>query len=891
MKKQLISLILGLTPSFYFSQIVTTYYDSSYSSNIIKTDMEIDSYDNIWIGYDGAGLGVFDGVNWDYFNKANSPIISNYINDIYIYDDIIFIATDSGISIKYQGYWESYNIQNGLLAENIYSVLFDGTNMYAIEDDTTLSVYNGSNWTHIALPVAFYTTASRPILFKTSTDTLYLSCRRLYKLSGMNIVQVGPMNNDTLYSIRSIVEDNSQNLWVGAYSGMYIINGNTIKTFEDIFPIPFNRPERIELMTKNQNGNIIFSHEKTSTSSNFYEVFSIDSQKISINVDFENISYRNNLRFDNQDKLWFAPSKECLYILDFSNYDNFGKGLTIDNAKYLDVNMVKAGYMNRGTFFWDKTGSPLYEVPKGSGKNSLFASGFWIGGIDPAGEMRIAANRYQNQNELYMQTNDSAFHGDDFFPGPLDTINASIDTSDARLYDKIWKIDCEMINEFIANFVCGNVTNGTYKIPNNIKTWPAHGNGNMSHNLAPFVDINQDGEYNPYNGDYPELKGDQMLYWIFNDCMTNHGNTGSKKMGLEVHATAYSYSFDNPPDDSIDMVNYQTFIDFEIINRSDTTYQDVYAGIWSDGDLGYYDDDYIGSHVKSNSFYFYNDIWDGDGNGNSYGEHPPVQTITFLSGPKANIDGVDNDHDYIVDEVDEELLLSRFIYFYNSGYTNPMGDPLYFNDYYNILRGKWRDSTSLTYDSTGYGGIIETSYLFPGSSDPMGWGTSGVIMPPWSELTENNCSGDRRGVGSSGPNELAPDDTLHLTVMFGWFRDTTIQILGIEPYEDEIEIVRNWYYNNNFPSTCSLINNVPQVKNERKDLSVYPNPTYNEINISGIELDKIERIEILDIAGKRMMIFNSKQKIDVKNLDNGVYILRIHNTDNSNINDIKIIKL
>jgi hypothetical protein len=44
-----------------------------------------------------------------------------------------------------------------------------------------------------------------------------------------------------------------------------------------------------------------------------------------------------------------------------------------------------------------------------------------------------------------------------------------------------------------------------YTIPKFILEWPAHGNlaNKEDYYLAPFYDYNGDGNYNPYDGDYP----------------------------------------------------------------------------------------------------------------------------------------------------------------------------------------------------------------------------------------------------------------------------------------------------------------------------------------------------------------------------------------------------
>jgi hypothetical protein len=84
-------------------------------------------------------------------------------------------------------------------------------------------------------------------------------------------------------------------------------------------------------------------------------------------------------------------------------------------------------------------------------------------------------------------------------------------------YDKIWKVSYTDINNFITAFNSGSVV-----ATPDMLTWPAHGSGNNSRNLAPFVDYNGDGIYNPNDGDYPKIKGDQTLYFIFNDKLAAH---------------------------------------------------------------------------------------------------------------------------------------------------------------------------------------------------------------------------------------------------------------------------------------------------------------------------------------------------------------------------------
>lgn len=77
------------------------------------------------------------------------------------------------------------------------------------------------------------------------------------------------------------------------------------------------------------------------------------------------------------------------------------------NAYYdfLDGNQVNAQMHNGPDHFWDFVQNASYEVPKGSGKHSAFASSLWIGGLDESNSLHVAANTYRQV-------------GIDFYAGP-----------------------------------------------------------------------------------------------------------------------------------------------------------------------------------------------------------------------------------------------------------------------------------------------------------------------------------------------------------------------------------------------------------------------------------------------------------------------------------------
>ena len=100
--------------------------------------------------------------------------------------------------------------------------------------------------------------------------------------------------------------------------------------------------------------------------------------------------------------------------------------------------------------------------------------------------------------------------------------------------------------------------------------------------------------------------------------------------------------------------------------------------------------------------------------------------MDFFQGPLADLDdGIDNDRDSIIDEPGEQAIMSRFVY-YNNDFT-VTGNPENGQHVYNYLLGKWKDGLDITYGGTGRGGSTLAKFMFPGDTDPYGWGTDCLL--------------------------------------------------------------------------------------------------------------------------------------------------------------------
>ena len=489
----------------------------------------------------------------------------------------------------------------------------------------------------------------------------------------------------------------------------------------------------------------------------------------------------------------------------------------------LDVNNVRTTIMAAGDMWWNLDDA-RYEIPKDGNKHSMFAGALWIGGVDAGGQLKVAAMTYRQG-------------GSDFWTGPLNTQTATITPEECNEWDKHFKITRAEVEDHVANYL-----DPTYVMPDIIENWPAHGDVSQGQdfNLAPFYDAGQDGGlYNPYDGDYPDynisgsndnakLFGDQTLWWIFNDQGNIHSETEAEPLGLEIHAQAFGFTADNE-------VNDMTFYNYKIINRSTLPLNDTYFGQWVDPDLGYYLDDYVGCDVNLGLGFCYNGDAEDEGAA-GYGFNPPAIGVDFFQGPLADPnDGIDNDRDGTIDEANEQIIMSKFVY-YNNDFT-VIGNPSEGTHFYNYLRGIWKDNVPMTYGGDGHGaGQGSTAdlcnFMFPGTSDP-------DFTTEWTEQTAGNIPADRRFLQSAGPFTLQPGAVNEITTGVVWARaksgGQTASIALVKIYDKEAQAL----FDNNF----NILNgpDAPDLEIRELDkeliITMSNGPTSNNLNESYREKD------------------------------------------------------
>ncbi len=395
---------------------------------------------------------------------------------------------------------------------------------------------------------------------------------------------------------------------------------------------------------------------------------------------------------------------------------------------YLDINNVRARILNNGNLFW--RGSPhVYNIPKGGPSNAIFASGIWMGGLVD-GQLRLAGSTYGPY---------------EFWAGPLGDDGSP--PADCSAFDRVYKVSKEDVVGYEGS---GIATPDLADWPTGLGAPTLDANGEEIDLTGQPLASRVDRKINLAAGERPLILGDQMLWWVMNDRGNQHTRTDTPAMGVEVHGSAFAFN-------TAGAIGNTTFYRYRIMYKGSVPLEETYMGLFSDPDLGNFDDDYVGSDTTLGMGFVYNADNDDEG-GEGYGEAPPAAGYDFFQGPLVNDNGLDDDGDGEIDEDNERLKMTAFAFYNNGG--GVQGDPGNGADMYNYMKGRWKDGQRFTLGGNGLGfSNIPTSFMFPG--DPPNF---------WSEFDSDGQGSavppaDRRFVMATGPFTVKPND--EQTLVFG----------------------------------------------------------------------------------------------------------------------------
>lgn len=536
---------------------------------------------------------------------------------------------------------------------------------------------------------------------------------------------------------------------------------------------------------------------------------------------------------------------------------SFGKNINAQNCPFptssesLNTNNLKGGILLNGTLF-SNTQDAYFgpNLPQGFPQASvIFTSGLWLGAKNNSGDLKLSGGVYG-----------SAY---DYVAGPITNDNGQI-SYNCDFYDRLWMVMRSEILAHLADFE----DNGVIDNPlDNIYDYPAQGNPffeningfslpNTPQGLAPFFDQNNDGIYNPTDGDFPKPSAvdesaipGQMIWGIFNDGGTPNNATQGEPLNAEIQITGWAY---NCTDNEV--LNNTLFTSHKIINRSNEDLDSLAVGFFMDFNMGCWTDDFMGSAPSLNTFYGYNaDEVDGStgcqcaGGATTFCQNPPVQAITLLN---------------------QEM--NSFMYFTNESpgqntISNSPNTPLH---YYDFMHSKWKDGSPLTFGADGLQGSQATDFAF--SDNPND-------LTGWSMNTATPLNDDKSVLGSSHLGNFATGDVVNFDLAFTFYQDENLNHLEVVNLVYDNTPALQQIYDDHFVTSCEAIT----LNNENLsdlNIQIFPNPTSDILNIK-MENQASAQLTIFDIYGKKVLekmeVNQSEIQLSTSSFSQGVYFLRI----------------
>jgi len=460
------------------------------------------------------------------------------------------------------------------------------------------------------------------------------------------------------------------------------------------------------------------------------------------------------------------------------------------------INNVRARLLSGGDVWWDGN-EGRYIVPKvAPGEpevSSIYAGAVWLGGVDPAGNLKLAAKTFG-----------TASGDSDFFSGPLDPETGKTNQETCAKWDEFFVVKGANIRQHLRNFQQAKASGKPYDpqlIPRDVKGWPGRGNPyffdihqfdlpDTRQGLAGFWDEDGDGDYNPERGDFPrvEIRGcsfdtpeqqpipDEMVFWIYNDAGNIHSESQGDPIQMEIQVQAFAYATN-------DEINDMTFQRYKLINRAIEDIDSTFFAMWVDPDLGCAGDDYVGSDTTRSMAYIYNqDALDGltgctcGGGVNTYCDEIPILGIDYFRGP--------------LDEFGNEIGMSSFTYYNNAASTpEPLPgttDPNNALEYYRYISGSWRDGSPFTFGDDAYQDGATIKYAFTEAPNN---------QRGWSMCAEGLAPSDRRTIQASGPFKLEPGAVNELIIGAVWVPDQTYPCPNIQRLQEADDVAQALFDN------------------------------------------------------------------------------------------------
>ena len=371
---------------------------------------------------------------------------------------------------------------------------------------------------------------------------------------------------------------------------------------------------------------------------------------------------------------------------------------------------------------------------------------------------------------------------------------------------------------------------------------------------APYYDENNDGKFTK-GIDKPLFIGDEVLWCVMNDMDPNRTlyTFGTMPIGLEIQLTVYGYNHS-----SLENVLFKSY---KIINKSNSTIDSMVFGYWSDTDIGFTHDDYVGCDTILNLGYCYN----ADSNDENYfGYNPPAFGYMFLEGSKFGGNDTDSSrNNYHWEQGIKDQKMTSFSPMHSSfPVCFSLGQAFVI---YSYLNGYICDRTPYVNPINGQ----TTKFPFSGNPvDSTGWfmGFQNIFWPDDVHMYIN-----------TGPITMAPGDTQQVVIAVIAAQGTN-NLQSITELKKSAKTVQ--YFYDNYNPGLTNISYTPPLPEYYYLSQNYPNPFNPETMIDyELPIDGFLTIEIYDILGNKISTLVNKEQtagaysinFNATNLSSGIY--------------------
>jgi hypothetical protein len=270
-------------------------------------------------------------------------------------------------------------------------------------------------------------------------------------------------------------------------------------------------------------------------------------------------------------------------------------------------------------------------------------------------------------------------------------------------------------------------------------------------------------------------------------------------------------------------------------------------GFIVDFDLGYKEDDFIGSDPIKNTIFGYNsDDYDGGViSQNGYGPQVPACGVVGLNMP-----------------------MHASVYF-NNTLNSVSGQPLSNSGIYNYLNGKRLDGQDIINPYTQQ----VSRYMYSGE---VGVGST------WNETNVGNTPGDRRMLISFNLGDLLPNQPYCFSIATVVASDTVSagspSINAVNKLKQYINEVQDFYDLNLLTTNCDQLVGVEGESEDAYGVNVYPNPSSDRVAVQTTR-SSICKVELFNPVGSLVYSTSGLEVgaviIDVNTYAKGLYSVRV----------------